>query len=110
MLLKASSEMGIDLSRSYLVGDAASDLLAGQHVGCQLFLVLTGRGRRQLVPSLRAVQNFSISQDLLEAVTHILAFEANLSYENPAATQLMTPSWLKAGPQAILENAQVGQN
>lgn len=110
MLLQVSSEMGIDLAQSYLIGDAASDLLAGQSVGCQLLLVLTGRGRRQLVPSLRLVHNFGISQDLLEAVTHILEHEAKLSHKELAATQLMTPSWLQAGRHAILENAQVGQN
>jgi D-glycero-D-manno-heptose 1,7-bisphosphate phosphatase len=78
MLLQMADEMGIDLAQSYLVGDAATDLLAGQSVGCQLFLVLTGRGLRQLVPSLRLVDRFAVTRNLMEATTHILKAEINI--------------------------------
>jgi D-glycero-D-manno-heptose 1,7-bisphosphate phosphatase len=48
MLLKAAEEMGIDLDRSFLIGDAESDIQAGRAAGCaRRYLVLTGRGRRQ---------------------------------------------------------------
>jgi D-glycero-D-manno-heptose 1,7-bisphosphate phosphatase len=104
MLSQAAGEMGIDLSQSYLVGDAATDLLAGERVGCQLFLVLTGRGKRQLGPSLHSVQRFTVTRNLLEAAYHILAAEATLSRDEPTATQLVTPSWLQADRQAIAES------
>jgi D-glycero-D-manno-heptose 1,7-bisphosphate phosphatase len=78
MLLKVAEEMGIDLSRSYSIGDAAADLMAGQRVGCQTFLVLTGRGFQQLLPALRSVDNhFTICRNLIRATTKIL--EAELS-------------------------------
>jgi D-glycero-D-manno-heptose 1,7-bisphosphate phosphatase len=34
MLLEAASELGIDLARSYMVGDRASDVEAGRRTGC----------------------------------------------------------------------------
>ena len=48
MLLQAAEELKIDLSNSYFVGDADSDIQAGQAVGCDCFLVRTGRGQQQL--------------------------------------------------------------
>jgi D-glycero-D-manno-heptose 1,7-bisphosphate phosphatase len=78
MLLQVADEMDIDLARSYLVGDAATDLLAGQSVGCQLFLVLTGRGLPQLVPSLRLVDRFTVISNLMEATAHILKAEIDI--------------------------------
>ena len=42
MLLQASEELGIDLRRSYVVGDRASDLYAGREAGVRGILVLTG--------------------------------------------------------------------
>jgi D-glycero-D-manno-heptose 1,7-bisphosphate phosphatase len=34
MLLEAASELGIDLERSYMVGDRASDVEVGRRTGC----------------------------------------------------------------------------
>jgi D-glycero-D-manno-heptose 1,7-bisphosphate phosphatase len=82
MLLQVAEEMGIELSRSYLIGDAATDLLAGQRVGCrQLFLVLTGRGMRQLVPTFRSVDQFTVSLNLMEATVRILEAEIGIPAE-----------------------------
>nr|MBI2905503.1 D-glycero-beta-D-manno-heptose 1,7-bisphosphate 7-phosphatase [Chloroflexota bacterium] len=47
MLLQAARELGLDLTRSWMVGDALSDLQAGQAAGAQSVLVLTGRGGMQ---------------------------------------------------------------
>jgi len=44
MLLLAASQLGLDLRRSYLVGDKVSDLQAGMAVGCRTILVQTGYG------------------------------------------------------------------
>jgi D-glycero-D-manno-heptose 1,7-bisphosphate phosphatase len=81
MLLQVAEEMGIDLKRSYLVGDAATDLMAGRSVGCQLFLVLTGRGLQQLPASRRSVEDFSVTCNLTDAVTRILNAEVNVAGE-----------------------------
>jgi D-glycero-D-manno-heptose 1,7-bisphosphate phosphatase len=45
LLLRAAAELGVDLGRSTMVGDKASDLLAARAVGAQAVLVLTGYGR-----------------------------------------------------------------
>jgi len=77
MLLQAAQELDIDLPRSYMIGDAATDLIAGQRVGCRAFLVLTGRGARQLWPALRVMRGrFTITRNLMGAVNHILELEA----------------------------------
>ena len=47
MLLQAAQDLGIDLARSFLVGDAISDLEAATAAGCRPLMVLTGRGRKQ---------------------------------------------------------------
>jgi len=44
MLLRAAEECGLDLRRSYLVGDKLSDLEAGRRAGCRVLLVRTGYG------------------------------------------------------------------
>ncbi len=45
MLLQAAEEHGIDLARSYMVGDKYSDLECGWAAGCRSAFVLTGYGR-----------------------------------------------------------------
>lgn len=77
MLLQAAQEMGIDLTESYLIGDAATDIQAGYQVGCRNFLVLTGRGAEQLVPALHTAGGhfLTITRNLTEAVDHILQAE-----------------------------------
>ncbi len=48
LLLQAAEALSIDLSRSILIGDALSDLQAGQAAGIQqVALVRTGRGAEQ---------------------------------------------------------------
>lgn len=79
MLRQAATEMGIDLQRSYMVGDAASDVMAGQQAGCNAYLVLTGRGLEQLVPAFQAsVRPFTITNNLLTATNQIVDAESRL--------------------------------
>ncbi len=47
LLLKASEEMDIDLSRSYVVGDKMSDVQLAHNVGAVGIMVLTGHGRKE---------------------------------------------------------------
>jgi D-glycero-D-manno-heptose 1,7-bisphosphate phosphatase len=82
LLLKAAAEMGLDLTRSYMVGDAATDLLAAQQVGCRSFLVLTGRGMQQLVPAFCLVKHqFMICRNLMGATDQILRAELHITDE-----------------------------
>jgi len=48
MLRWGAEELGIDLSRSFVVGDSIVDIQAGQAVGATTVLVLTGHGRSSL--------------------------------------------------------------
>ena len=45
LLLRAASDMNLDLSRSVMIGDKPSDIAAGQRAGVASVLVLTGYGR-----------------------------------------------------------------
>ncbi len=47
MLHRAAHDLALDLSRSWMIGDALSDLQAGKAANTQTLLVLTGRGLEQ---------------------------------------------------------------
>jgi len=47
LLTYAAKFLTLDLARSYLIGDAESDIAAGMAAGCKTLLVLTGRGAAQ---------------------------------------------------------------
>ena len=47
MVLEAASEFGVDLARSYLVGDKSIDIECGRRAGTSTIQVLTGYGRQQ---------------------------------------------------------------
>jgi D-glycero-D-manno-heptose 1,7-bisphosphate phosphatase len=83
MLRQAAAEMGIDLTRSYLIGDAVTDVQAGRQVGCQTILVLTGRGIDQLVSAFHFTGGhfLTISRNLKEAADYILGTELGLRKE-----------------------------
>lgn len=44
MLLRAAQEHGLDLARSWMIGDKEIDLSAGRNAGCKVALVRTGYG------------------------------------------------------------------
>ncbi|HLB48421.1 MAG TPA: HAD-IIIA family hydrolase [Anaerolineales bacterium] len=66
MLLRAARELRLDLSRSWMVGDALTDLQAGEAAGVRPLLVLTGRGAEQ--ESMPGLDGFA---DLSEAMAYI---------------------------------------
>lgn len=79
MLLQAAEELDIDLSASYLIGDAKTDMQAGQSVGCHCYLVLTGRGREHLIHCwLDGEQDFQVVPDLGAAASAILVREGQV--------------------------------
>lgn len=93
MLRQAAQELGLDLAHSYMVGDAASDLMAGQRVGCRTFLVLTGRGEAQLPLALNSVENsFTIAKDLAGVAEEIIKTETYLANLSGKSSILKTES------------------
>ncbi len=71
LLLQAAAALDLDLSQSVMVGDAISDLLAGQNAGIRrTFLVRTGRGAAQaLLPEAADLQPFQICDALRDIFT-----------------------------------------
>ena len=74
MLEDAARDLGIDLSRSFVVGDRLADVGAGKRAGATAILVLTGYGRTALEELGRddAVQPDCIAEDLAAAVEYII--------------------------------------
>lgn len=61
MLLDAAEALDLDLERSWTIGDAERDLVAGQRAGVRGILVATGKGQREharLVEEGRAPERF----------------------------------------------------
>ncbi len=86
MLLQAAAEHGIELSRSWLIGDTAGDLGAGVAAGCRTVLVRTGYGSRmeaQLAEASR--QPEAVVDDIGAAVRYILAAERRNHEADPVA-------------------------
>lgn len=77
MLLRAAGDLGIDLPRSYMVGDGVVDVAAGRAAGATTILVLTGYGRGHLEHRRHrwTVEPDHVAEDLGGAVDWILARE-----------------------------------
>ena len=75
MLLKAAHELGIDLTRSYIVGDTIADVDAGKNAGCST--ILTANPRLDLLNILheRGCEPDYIVKDLDHAVELIMSME-----------------------------------
>jgi D-glycero-D-manno-heptose 1,7-bisphosphate phosphatase len=69
LLLQAARELSLDLGASWMVGDAWSDLLAGQSAGLQgTIMVRTGRGASQLLEAQPVdVTSFIVCDNVLGA-------------------------------------------
>ena len=74
LLEQAAAELGIDLQRSFIVGDRWSDLKCGFRVGAASILVLTGYGRGDLeyIGPQQEIRPAKVAEDLPEAVEWIL--------------------------------------
>jgi D-glycero-D-manno-heptose 1,7-bisphosphate phosphatase len=72
MLVRAAREFGIELQRSYVVGDRMIDLQAAQSVGATAILVRTGYGEQELELCRREhVTPDIVAGDLFAAVEQI---------------------------------------
>ena len=80
LLVRAASELGIDLAASHMVGDALCDIGAAVAVGVQPVLVLTGRGAQQ-APLLAAggLPEVPVFDDLLGAARWLVQRETRLA-------------------------------
>ncbi len=77
MLKKAAKEYNIDLAHSWMIGDKASDIIAGIKAGCQAILVLTGEGHGERgIGALGEIMPTCFQDDLAKAVTWLLHKEA----------------------------------
>ena len=73
MLDRAASEHDIDLSRSFVIGDKASDINLALNAGARAVLVLTGYGREtQAHPDLFPCEPAFVAETLLDAVRLLL--------------------------------------
>jgi histidinol-phosphate phosphatase family protein len=70
LVLQAAREHGLDLRRSFLVGDSATDIACGQAAEVRTVLVQTGLLERR--PDLAAARPDFVARNLSEAVAWIL--------------------------------------
>jgi D-glycero-D-manno-heptose 1,7-bisphosphate phosphatase len=71
MLLRAARELELDLTRSWMVGDTASDILAGHNAGCRCILVRSGHDVAEALAILKP--NDAVADNLAEAARLILS-------------------------------------
>ncbi|MCP4714515.1 MAG: HAD family hydrolase [Deltaproteobacteria bacterium] len=82
LLLQAAQELDIDLKKSCVVGDKASDIQLGHNVGATTFMVMTGYGRdhhNNYPPDCRP-PHYTCS-DILEAAQLIIQREKDVKRE-----------------------------
>jgi D-glycero-D-manno-heptose 1,7-bisphosphate phosphatase len=72
MLLRAAKELKLDLPRSWMVGDAVSDVLAGKNAGCR-GMVLIGPPAGPEARELKNLAEFHVAADLSSAFDWILS-------------------------------------
>ncbi len=70
MLLRAAREHGIDLARSWMIGDILHDVETGRRAGCRTVLVDTGGETEWVLTPARVPDR--IARDLLEAARWIV--------------------------------------
>ncbi|MBI4392983.1 MAG: HAD family hydrolase [Euryarchaeota archaeon] len=71
MILRAAKEHGIDLGRSWMVGDNLTDVAAGRAAGCRTILLTTTHGDRIRLRGERLGVDH-VAKDLAEAVDAII--------------------------------------
>lgn len=74
MLLEAAQTHGLDLTRSWIVGDRTTDILAGQAAGTKTIFYEDGSGQLQEVQKLEIPPTFIVSD--LRGISHRRLLEA----------------------------------
>ena len=94
MLLQAGRDMGLDLSRSWMIGDQARDISAGRSAGCRTVLVTSnGQLAEEAHPTAKA-GTFS------DAVQHILSEGPPVAVELAESGDLHPTESVKRGKTA----------
>ena len=74
MLIRAAGDLGLNLSRSLMIGDRESDLEAGASAGCHTALVRTGYGQETSATiDLQRLRGLGVFRGVAEAVETWLA-------------------------------------
>jgi len=83
MILDASADFNIDLSRSYFIGDSVSDILAGIDAGVKTVLVKTGNGAESIY-ILQNGNNFPsfVAENLTEACSFIINHSSGVTFSD----------------------------
>ena len=69
MLLEASKRMNIELSKSWMIGDRASDVVAGRKAGAKGICIRTGYGELEI----NLIGRDSLTQEsIVEAVDFVI--------------------------------------
>lgn len=68
MLLDAARRYHIDLHQSFMLGDSAADIEAGQAAGCRSFGILTGKALADMAPPLAPEHTFPSLLDTVRAI------------------------------------------
>ena len=82
MFLRAAGELDLDLARSFMVGDQATDMEAGKRAGCQTILLSTAPGdpAEAAAPdtgeSIQFQRPDEVAHDWTEVVRHLLHSDA----------------------------------
>ncbi|HUC92003.1 MAG TPA: D-glycero-beta-D-manno-heptose 1,7-bisphosphate 7-phosphatase [Paenibacillus sp.] len=74
LLLRAQSDFGIDMAKSYMIGDKKSDITAGHRAGSRSILVRTGYG---MTEERTVAKEVPVVGDLWEAYSTILVKEVS---------------------------------
>ncbi len=103
MLTRAAADLGLDLARSWFVGDILDDVEAGNRAGCRTILVDLGT---ESPPSDPLRRPFAVARDTRHALNIIAAAEgigrtADLTYR-PSTWPLPTPR--AAGSVALADS------
>jgi len=72
LLRNAKNDFGIDLKRSFFIGDKTKDIQAGKSAGCKAILVLTGKQGKDA--EFKVEPDF-VAKNLMEAVSYILEYD-----------------------------------
>jgi len=94
-LLKAAEEFGVDLSRSFVVGDHPHDVETARNVGAKGIYLLTGHGEKHLD---ELNPNAYVAKNLKEAIAYILKQDVLPSREVHEAAEIIRKGGVVAFP------------
>jgi D-glycero-D-manno-heptose 1,7-bisphosphate phosphatase len=99
MLLDLAARWNVDVGRSYMIGDALTDMTAGHALTCRCILVQTGRGAEQLrLPEAKQYPVDWVATNLLSAVTWLFSQEGlSRPYHHDATSRVRQPTIVDRG-------------